>query len=74
MLELNKNAFTKMVAVTSGDKKKDADLKLAEAHVILREVSLEHQDYSQAVDDLATSLKIRESLLPEDSRSISEVL
>ena len=68
MLELNKNAFTKMVAVTSGDKKKDADLKLAEAHLMLGKVGLEHEDYSQAVEDLATSLKIRESVLPEDSR------
>merc|ERR1712071_647366 len=74
VLELAKNAFTKIVEVSSGDKKKDADLKLAEAHLMLGEVGLEHEDYSQAVEDFATSLKIRESALPSDSRSISEVL
>jgi len=74
VLELAKNAFTKIVEVSSGDKKKDADLKLAEAHMMLGEVGLEHEDYSQAVEDFATSLKIRESALPSDSRSISEVL
>ena len=67
VLELAKNAFSKIVEVSSGDKK-DADLKLAEAHLMLGEVGLEHEDYYQAVEDFATSLKIRESALPSDSR------
>merc|ERR1712071_561715 len=73
VLELAKNAFSKIVEVSIGDKK-DADLRLAEAHLMLGEVGLEHEDYYQAVEDFATSLKIRESALPSDSRSISEVL
>ena len=74
MLELPRHALTKMVEVTSSDEKKDAELKLVEAHPMLEEVGLKHEDYSEAVEDLATCLKIRETVLLEDSRLISEVL
>ena len=68
VLELAKNAFVKMAEKVSGDQKKNADLKLAEAFLLLGEVSLENENFAQAVEDLASSLKIRESTLPADSR------
>ena len=70
VLELAKNAFVKMAEKVGGNDKKNADLKVAEAFLLLGEVSLENENYTQAVEDLAGCLKIRESSLPPDSRFV----
>ena len=72
VLELAKNAFTKIAEKSSGEKKDDANLKLAESLLILGEVCLETEDYSQAAEDLTTCLRIRESSLPADSRLVGD--
>jgi hypothetical protein len=38
----------------------------------LGELSIENENYGQAIEDLTTCLKRRQKLLPEDSRCIAE--
>jgi len=74
MLELAKVIFTR----NCEEAKDDASLlteqegKLCETYLTLGEVSLENENYTQAVEDLSKCLKKQEEKLPEDSRSIAE--
>merc|ERR1711971_978920 len=74
MLELAKVIFTR----NCEEAKDDASLlteqegKLCETYLTLGEVSLENENYTQAVEDLSACLKKRQEKLPEDSRSIAE--
>merc|ERR1711913_183284 len=71
MLELAKVIFTKQAEETKEDKA-DIEKKLCETFLALGEVSLENENYPQAVDDLASCLKKQLEKLPADSRSIAE--
>merc|ERR1711874_933754 len=71
MLELAKVIFTKQADETKDDKA-DVEKKLCETFLALGEVSLENENYPQAVDDLTSCLKKQLEKLPADSRSIAE--
>jgi len=69
MLELAKVVYTK-TAETS----KDAELerRLCETYMVLGEISLENENYQQAVEDLTICLNKRIESLAADSRCIAE--
>merc|ERR1719220_2258962 len=46
--------------------------KLSETYQTLGEVSIENENYPQAIEDLNMCLRRRQDLLPEDSRCIAE--
>merc|ERR1712055_365713 len=71
MLELAKVIFTKQADETKDDKA-DVEKKLCETFLALGEVSLENENYPQAVDDLTSCLKKQLEKLLADSRSIAE--
>merc|ERR1719187_1139181 len=72
MLELAKVAYTKTAENNEGDKKKELQAKLCETYLGLGEVSLENENYSQAIADFTECLNLRSANLPPDSRSIAE--
>lgn len=74
MLELAKVIFTRKTEEAKDDAKAlaEAEDKLCETYLILGEVSLENENYEQAVDDLTACLKKQQEKLPADSRSIAE--
>merc|ERR1711982_203987 len=72
MLELAKLVYSKAVETSQGDKKTEYVTKLGASILCLGEVSLENENYSQAVEDFAECLKVRTAHLPPDSRSIAE--
>merc|ERR1712055_146251 len=72
VLELSKTAFMS-IAGKSSDLKKDAELKYCETMMVLGEISLENENYTQAVEDFGFCLSKRMEVLPADSRSIAEV-
>merc|ERR1712098_397777 len=57
-----------------GQSSKDSELekRLCETYMVLGEVSLENENYPQAVEDLTICLKRRTDTLPADSRCIAE--
>merc|ERR1712112_337175 len=57
---------------TSDDKKKEALSRYCETIKVLGEISLENENYKQAVEDLTMCLEKRKEILPSDSRSIAE--
>merc|ERR1712226_562866 len=65
-----KIAFQKMAETLKDDEKKEAEAKYCEAVMVLGEISLENEDFTQAVDTLC--LEKRKKILPEDSRLIAE--
>jgi len=74
MLELAKVIFTRMTEEAKDDAKalETAEDKLCETYLTLGEVSLENENYTQAVDDLTACLKKQQEKKPADSRSIAE--
>ena len=50
----------------------DLESKLSETYQTLGEVSIENENYPQAIEDLTMCLRRRQDLLPEDSRCIAE--
>jgi len=56
------------------EKKKDLNLRISDTLFLLAEVSLESENFSQALDDFNSCLEMRKSLLPSDSRLIAETL
>jgi len=69
MLELAKLIYTKS-AESSADP--EVETRIWETYMLLGEVSMENQDYSQAVDDLNVCLQRQLNVLPADSRLLSE--
>merc|ERR1712180_572787 len=69
MLELAKVVYTK-TAETNKDT--EVERRLCETYMVLGEVSLENENYPQAVEDLTICLKRRTDSLPADSRCIAE--
>jgi len=73
MLELAKLIYTKQIeSAEEGDKKAELDKRVCETYLHLGEVSLENENYAQAVEDLSLCLTRRQASLPSDSRSIAE--
>jgi len=72
MFELAKLIYTKQIESAEGDKKVELDRRVCETYLHLGEVSLENENYVQAVEDLTVCLTRRQASLPSDSRSIAE--
>jgi len=72
VVELAKAAFLQMVEKSTGEKKTLAETKFCESMMILGEISLENENYTQAVEDFGLCLEKRKSTLPADSRLIAE--
>jgi len=70
MLELAKVVYTKQVDSSEGNKA-ETEEKLCSTMLALGEVSLENENYKQAVEDIQLCLKKQESL-PKDSRIVAE--
>jgi len=76
MLELAKMVLMDQLEGESKDKltdemKNTLEKRLFETFLILGEVSLENENYPQAVDDLTICLEKQKAVLPEDSRNIA---
>merc|ERR1712119_58971 len=71
MLELAKMVYTKQVEESAVDIKSEIEEKLCSTMLALGEVSLENENYKQAVEDIRMCLKKQESL-PKDSRVVAE--
>jgi len=73
MLELAKVVYTKSLeSCKDKEQKKEMEHKICEAFLGLGEISLENENYVQAVEDFTTCLNKRKDNLPADSRSIAE--
>lgn len=85
MLELAKTILVKhaeSIQVTSSQDENEAEEKaklknsvenrISDTFQTLGELSIENENYSQAIEDLETSLKRRQDMMPEDSRCIAE--
>merc|ERR1711925_10996 len=72
MLELAKVLYTKQMESAAEDKKFELGRRICEIFLHLGEVSLENENYDQAVEDLSQCLTKRQDSLPSDSRSIAE--
>merc|ERR1719319_1783867 len=67
ILELAKNIYSKKASTSTENTRKLCDTLLA-----LGEVSIENENYSQAVEDLSSCLEKRKDKLPGDMREIAE--
>merc|ERR1719414_1816766 len=76
MLELAKNILIKQCesldTETDKERKYNVESKVSDTYQTLGELSIENENYSQAIDDLTTCLERRKKLMPEDSRLIAE--
>jgi len=73
ILELAKNIYSKLAATpTAPNSQADNIRKLCDTLLALGEVSIENENYSQAVEDLSTCLEKRKDKLPEEMREIAE--
>jgi len=72
MLELSKVLFSKAAETSDEEKKAEFSKKICEVYLHLGEISLENENFSQAVEDLTACLMKRKDLFPADSRSIAE--
>jgi len=74
MLELAKVIYMKRVEAEQNIyEKAEFEKKICETLISLGEVSLETENFKQAVEDFSTCLKRRQDKLPKDSRSIAEI-
>merc|ERR1712042_235576 len=71
MLELAKVVYTKQMESADEKNKKDIEERLCRSILTLGEVSIENENYSQAVEDIEMCLKKQESF-PKDSRLVAE--
>lgn len=77
MLELSKMVLKEQLEGTNKETlteelKKNLEKRLCETFLTLGEVSLENENYAQAVDDLNLCLERQKTFLPSDSRAIAE--
>jgi len=70
MLELAKVAYSKQIETGDADKK-ECEEKLCKTMMALGEVSIENENYCQAVEDMQMCLKKREAM-PKYSRLVAE--
>jgi len=73
MLELAKMVLVEQLedVKLSAEAKSALEKRLFETYLILGEVSLENENYPQAVEDLSICLQKQKAALPEDSRNIA---
>merc|ERR1712202_47618 len=71
MLELAKMVYTKQAEERAVDTKAEIEEKLCSTMLALGEVSLENENYKQAVEDIRMCLK-KQEILPKDSRVVAE--
>jgi len=71
MLEVAKVAYTKQIETGDADNTRNYEEMLCKSIMALGEVSIENENYCQAVEDMQLCLKKREAL-PKDSRLIAE--
>merc|ERR1711971_1348770 len=76
MLELAKMVLTEQLegenkAGLTEEARSSLEKRLFETFLILGEVSLENENYPQAVEDLSICLEKQKAVLPEDSRNIA---
>merc|ERR1712033_42758 len=64
--------YTKESETASDDKKAEFSKKICDVFLHLGEISLENENFQQAVEDLTSCLAKRKEFLPADSRSIAE--
>merc|ERR1719430_519917 len=72
VVELAKSAFLQMVENSTCEKKTLAETKFCESMMILGEICLVNENYTQALEDFSLCLEKRKSTLPADSRLIAE--
>merc|ERR1712156_252980 len=74
ILELAKSCFSKHADSLPADSetRMEVEAKLSETYQTLGEVSIENENYPQAIEDLTMCLRRRQDLLPEDNRSVAE--
>merc|ERR1712112_725165 len=73
MLELAKNIYSKMTSNRSEPSSQAVNTrKLCDTLLALGEVSIENENYSQAVEDLSSCLEKRKDKLPKEMREIAE--
>jgi hypothetical protein len=68
MLELAKVVYKRMAGSATGEHKQELQARLCDAYLCLGEVSIENENYGQAVTDLTVCLEMRKTALPSDSR------
>merc|ERR1712243_179261 len=71
MLELAKVIYTKVLETVDEKNKKETEEKLCRTILLLGEVSIENENYSQAVEDIEMCLKKQEAS-SKDSRLVAE--
>jgi len=72
MFELAKIIYTREVSSCPEGKKVDIIRKICDALLHLGEISMENENFDQALEDLGECLKMRKENFPADSRSIAE--
>merc|ERR1712215_407863 len=71
MLELAKVVYTKQIESGETENKAQLEERLCSSILSLAEVSIENENYTQAVDDLKSCLA-KQFSLPKDSRIVAE--
>merc|ERR1712119_61843 len=69
MLELAKNIYSRMASTSQAD----SISRLCDTLLSLGEVSIENENYSQAVEDITSCLEKRKDKLPHEVRQMAEV-
>merc|ERR1712098_780075 len=72
MFELAKLIYKREVETEAADKKIDFVKKISDSLLHLGEISIENENYEQALEDIGECLKMRQNHFPADSRSIAE--
>merc|ERR1712000_628257 len=71
MLEVAKVAYTKQIETGNANNKKEGEEMMCKTIMALGEISIENENYCQAVEDMQMCLKKREAM-PKDSRLVAE--
>merc|ERR1712112_402616 len=72
MFELAKLIYKREVETEAAEKKIDVVEKISDSLLHLGEISIENENYEQALEDIGECLKMRQNHFPADSRSIAE--
>merc|ERR1712112_498501 len=72
MFELAKLIYKREVETEAAEKKLDFVKKISDSLLHLGEISIENENYEQALEDIGECLKMRQDNFPADSRSIAE--
>jgi len=72
MFELAKLIYKREVETEAAEKKLDVVKKISDSLLHLGEISIENENYEQALGDIEECLKMRQDNFPADSRSIAE--